>query len=97
MDLYRSMAFLISQPGIALLAGLLLLVAARLAATGTGTACAVLWLLYGVYEYGMKFRLLCSGECNIRIDLLVIYPVLLVAAILASVAVTLAVAKRFRA
>jgi len=38
---------------------------------------ASLWLFYGCYEYGMKFRLLCSGECNIRVDLLLIYPALL--------------------
>lgn len=38
---------------------------------------ALLWLLYIPYEYAMKFRILCSGECNIRVDLLLIYPVLL--------------------
>lgn len=38
---------------------------------------SLLWALYGVYEYGMYLRLLCSGECNIRVDLLVIYPLLL--------------------
>jgi hypothetical protein len=36
----------------------------------------VLWLLYGVYEYLMYARVLCSGECNIRIDLLLLYPAL---------------------
>jgi hypothetical protein len=38
---------------------------------------ALLWLAYAIYEYLMYARVLCSGECNIRIDLLVIYPVLL--------------------
>lgn len=38
---------------------------------------ALLWLAYAVYEYGMKLRILCSGECNIRVDLLLIYPVLM--------------------
>ena len=38
---------------------------------------AVSWLLYIPYEYAMKFRILCTGECNIRVDLLLIYPVLL--------------------
>ncbi len=38
---------------------------------------AGVWAFYAVYEYLMKRRLLCSGECNIRIDLLVIYPFLL--------------------
>lgn len=37
---------------------------------------AVLWLCYCAYEYGMKFRILCSGECNIRVDLLLIWPAL---------------------
>jgi hypothetical protein len=35
------------------------------------------WLLYGLYEYGMRRRWLCSGECNIRVDLLLLYPALL--------------------
>jgi hypothetical protein len=35
------------------------------------------WLLYAAYEYGMKRRWLCTGECNIRVDLLLLYPALL--------------------
>lgn len=38
-----------------------------------------IWLLYGVYEILMYTRVLCSGECNIRVDLLLIYPILLLA------------------
>ena len=41
------------------------------------TATAILWLIYGMYEWMMYARILCSGDCNIRIDLLFIYPVLL--------------------
>ena len=41
------------------------------------TATAILWLIYGMYEWMMYVRILCSGDCNIRIDLLFIYPVLL--------------------
>jgi len=41
----------------------------------------LLWALYGVYEYLMHFRILCSGECNIRVDLLLIYPLLLAASL----------------
>jgi hypothetical protein len=37
---------------------------------------AVLWTIYSGYEFLMKYRLLCSGECNIRVDLLVLYPAL---------------------
>ena len=43
------------------------------------------WFLYGVYEYLMRFRVLCSGECNIRVDLLLIYPILLILSIIAVV------------
>ncbi|MCW8963057.1 MAG: hypothetical protein OQL16_04610, partial [Gammaproteobacteria bacterium] len=43
----------------------------------------LLWLIYTVYEFGMYLRILCSGECNIRVDLLLIYPVLLFVSLLA--------------
>ena len=54
---------------------------------------AVLWLLYGVYESLMYARILCSGECNIRVDLLLIYPILFIVTIAACVSA----AKTFRA
>jgi len=37
----------------------------------------ILWIIYSIYEHLINTRLLCTGECNIRIDLLVIYPLLL--------------------
>ncbi len=37
---------------------------------------ALAWLAYAGYEYLMYARVLCSGECNIRVDLLLIYPAL---------------------
>ena len=39
----------------------------------------VIWVLYAAYETGMQQRWLCTGECNIRVDLLLIYPTLLLA------------------
>jgi hypothetical protein len=44
---------------------------------------AILWLGYMLYEYTVKLRLICSGECNIRVDLLLIYPVLMIVSLLA--------------
>ena len=41
----------------------------------TGLAAAA-WAVYGLYEYGMKLRVLCTGECNIRVDLLLADPLL---------------------
>jgi len=46
---------------------------------------AVAWAGYGVYEYLMYARILCTGECNIRVDLLLFYPLLLVLAVVAVV------------
>jgi hypothetical protein len=43
----------------------------------------VLWLVYMVYEELHLLRIMCSGECNIRIDLLLIYPVLIVISLVA--------------
>lgn len=37
----------------------------------------IAWLLYAPYEFLMYTRVLCSGECNIRVDLLLLWPVLL--------------------
>ena len=46
---------------------------------------AAAWAGYGVYEYLIFARVLCSGECNIRVDLLLFYPLLLALAALAVV------------
>ena len=42
---------------------------------------SILWLVYAVYEELNLLRITCSGECNIRIDLFLIYPVLIVLSI----------------
>jgi hypothetical protein len=44
---------------------------------------AASWFCYLPYEWGMKLRILCSGECNIRVDLLLIYPLLLLVSLAA--------------
>lgn len=50
----------------------------------SAASAAVIWLLYGVYEYSMHRRWLCSGECNIRVDLLLIYPLLIILSFVAA-------------
>ena len=37
---------------------------------------AVLWLAYAVYEYYVANGTLCDANCNIRVDLLLFWPVL---------------------
>jgi hypothetical protein len=47
-------------------------------ATLTATA---LWALYAIYEYLTFARILCSGDCNIRVDLILLDPSLLLVSI----------------
>ena len=83
--LLAALAILIEYPSLAAGVGILLLGLGwrmrRRVAVGVG----LLWFLYAPYELGMKRRWLCSGECNIRVDLLLIYPVLALGLIVAAV------------
>src|SRR5207245_5559626 len=81
--LYRNMAVLIEYPLLAAVPGAVfaaLFAASRKLLVLTAAAA---WLAYLPYEYAMKLRLLCSGECNIRLDLLVLSPALLLIPVLA--------------
>lgn len=44
-------------------------------------AAALLWILYAFYETWVQAT--CSGDCNIRVDLVLIWPLLLVVSLLA--------------
>lgn len=77
------MGILIEYPLLAAVIGALLLWLGRATDRRVAVAAGALWVLYAVYETGMHQRWLCSGECNIRIDLLAIYPGLLIASLAA--------------
>ena len=72
------MTIFVAYPLLAAGVGVVLLGLGRLMRRRLAMAVGLAWLVYAVYELGMKLRWLCSGECNIRVDLLVICPVLLV-------------------
>jgi len=80
--LYRPMAILVEHPWLAAIPGAVLFALWASSRRRVVLVAAVAWLLYLPYEYAMKARILCSGECNIRVDLLVLYPVLGVLALL---------------
>jgi hypothetical protein len=77
-QLLSMMGIFIEYPWLAALVATLFLGLGRWRGRRAAVAVGVVWLLYAVYEMGMKQRWLCSGECNIRIDLLLVYPMLLV-------------------
>ena len=89
------MAILIEYPLLALVPAVLFFYLHSVFKARLVLVTAIAWLMYVPYEYGMKLRLLCSGECNIRVDLLLIYT-LLAALSLASL-VTFALNRRKRA
>ena len=84
-QLFRAMAIFIAYPLLAAAMGAILLGLGLRARRTTAVVGGVLWLLYALYETGMKQRWLCSGECNIRVDLLLIYPLLLLSLVAAGV------------
>ena len=84
-QLLGAMAILIEYPILAGAIGIVLLALGRRARRRVTVGTGILWLLYAVYEYGMQRRWLCSGECDIRVDLLLIYPVLAIGLVAAGV------------
>jgi hypothetical protein len=74
-------AILIQYPAAALVPAALFAIGFALKRGPLAALSCVLWVLYCGYEFLMKFRLLCSGECNIRVDLLILYPALFLVSI----------------
>ncbi len=70
------MLTLIGLPLLAVLFGLLIVACLTLAHSHLLLATGTLWIAYEVYEDLMQIRVLCNGECNIRVDSLLIYPIL---------------------
>ncbi len=77
--MFRTMSILIEYPLLAIFPSIAFVGLYRVTRRPFVLVLGLAWLLYGIYEYATQERILCSGECNIRIDLIVIYPVLAVA------------------
>jgi formate hydrogenlyase subunit 3/multisubunit Na+/H+ antiporter MnhD subunit len=84
-QVFGAMAIMIEYPLLAAAIGAVVLGLGRWFRRKALVTVGVIWLLYAAYETGMKQRWLCSGECNIRVDLLLIYPVLLASLIIFAV------------
>ncbi len=80
------MPFFILQPLLALVPAALLFALWRFRRRPVMLLGALAWLGYTGWEVGMQRRWLCTGECNIRVDLLLIYPALLLLTLAAGVA-----------
>ena len=81
------MSLLVEYPILAAAVGVLCLVLYGISRRRSSAVAAAAWLAYAAYETGMRLRWLCTGECNIRVDLLLIYPVLLVISAVAALSI----------
>lgn len=81
---FRALGVFIAYPWLAAVIGLLLAILGLRARRSGVVATGVIWGIYAAYETGMQQRWLCTGECNIRVDLLLIFPILLIASALAA-------------
>ena len=87
MDIGVLLGIFVGYPWLAIAPAALLVLAWFTHRHAIVIAAALAWRAYFPYELGMKLRLLCSGECNIRVDLLLVYPLLLFLTIAAVVAI----------
>ncbi len=85
--------FFIPNPLLALIPALILGLLYFKSKNNFTLVTAILWIVYAVYEELHLLRIVCSGECNIRIDLLLIYPVMIV---ITAIAIILAVKSLMR-
>jgi hypothetical protein len=97
MDIGRLLGIFIAWPFLALIPAAFLLGVYAWSKTTVVLVAGLAWLAYFPYELAMKLRILCSGECNIRVDLLVLYPVLAVLSVIGLYAFTQAIRKLSRA
>lgn len=83
MDIGVILGIFIGWPFLALLPAGLFAASYRRCKRPVVLVAALAWLAYFPYEQAMKMRVLCSGECNIRVDLLLFYPLLALVSVLA--------------
>lgn len=97
MDFMWEMKIFLGRPWLALAPAVIFSAAGTIVRSRVAQSVGIAWSLYCVYEYLMKYRILCSGECNIRVDLVLLFPLLLVLSAAGVVAIALAAFKRFNA
>lgn len=74
--LFDMFVVFVRQPWLALAPAIAFAALARFSGRSGLWLVAIVWGFYGLYEAGVQARLLCSGDCNIRADLLFIAPAL---------------------
>jgi hypothetical protein len=79
--IFRALGIFMVYPWLAAAVGILFVTLGWKARRWGVVTIGAMWVLYAAYETGMQQRWLCTGECNIRVDLLLIYPILVLSSI----------------
>jgi len=86
VDIFSLFSMFVDRPALALIPALIFAGCGYVIRRRRVWVAAGAWALYTLWEFGMDKRILCSGECNIRIDLFLIIPALIILTILGLVA-----------
>lgn len=73
---YDVFAIFVEQPWIAVIPAVVFFLLYYQFELNLVLAAAVLWVVYSLYELSIWMGILCDQDCNIRVDLLAIYPLL---------------------
>jgi hypothetical protein len=76
MDFFSILGMFIGWPFLALVPAVIFALMYFWCKRSVVLVATLAWFAYFPYEQAMKLRILCSGECNIRVDLLLFYPIL---------------------
>jgi len=77
-------AFFVQYPGLCLAVGIVFLLCYRFALRSrVMLMTGALWCIYAAYEFYMQSSFGCAPECNIRVDLAIIFPLLALSSIIA--------------
>src|SRR3954466_5663581 len=87
--IFRAMGVFIEHPLLAAVIGILLVALGRVLHRGLATAAGVTWLMYSLWEFAIKQLWSCSGEFDIRADLIFIYPLLILGSVVALVSLVI--------
>lgn len=80
------------NPWIALIPAVVFLFAWYMRDDIVAAIAAFSWSAYAVIETLIKHKVTCAGDCSIRVDLLMIYPALILISVAALVSIALGVA-----
>ena len=81
--MWESLSVFVGHPLLALVPALFFASMAVVTKSRFAWSGVSVWVLYGLYELAIQSRILCSGECDIRVDLIFIFPLLIIVSLIA--------------